>query len=182
MRAAAVILTEARRLERLVADLLDLARLDAHEFSLTPQRVDARAVVGAAVQAFAPAAHEWGVTLLLTRGDPIPADADPERLGQVVGNLVENALKYAASSVTVDTVAMNGHIELRVDDDGPGIAPEERQRVFDRLYTARDTPGRQVGTGIGLAIVHELAGAMGGTATCEPLPTGGTRFRVTLPA
>ena len=181
-RAASVILTEARRLERLVADLLDLARLDAHEFSLTPARVDARAVVGAAVQAFAPAAHDWGVTLLLTRGDPIPTDADPERLGQVVGNLVENALKYAVSSVTVDTVAMNGHIELRVDDDGPGIAPEERERVFDRLYTARDTPGRQVGTGIGLAIVHELAGAMGGNATCEPLPTGGTRFRVTLPA
>lgn len=181
-RAASVILTEARRLERLVADLLDLARLDAHEFSLTPQHVDARAVVGAAVQAFAPAAHDWGVTLLLTRGDPIPASADPERLGQVVGNLVENALKYAKSSVTVDTVAMNGHLEVRVDDDGPGIPPAERQRVFDRLYTARDTPGRQVGTGIGLAIVHELAGAMGGTATCEPLSTGGTRFRVTLPA
>jgi signal transduction histidine kinase len=181
-RAASVILTEARRLERLVADLLDLARLDAHEFSLSPQPVDARAVVGTAVQAFAPAAHDWGVTLLLTRGDPIPAHADPERLGQVVGNLVENALKYAHSSVTVDTVAMNGHVEVRVDDDGPGIAPEERQRVFDRLYTARDTPGRQVGTGIGLAIVHELAGAMGGTATCEPLATGGTRFRVTLPA
>ena len=109
------------------------------------------------------------------------ACTDPERLGQVVGNLVENALKYATSSVTVDTVAMNGHLEVRVDDDGPGIAPEERLRVFDRLYTARDTPGRQVGTGIGLAIVHELAGAMGGTTSCELLAAGGTRFRVTLP-
>jgi signal transduction histidine kinase len=54
--------------------------------------------------------------------------------------------------------------------------------VFQRLYTARDTPGRQVGTGIGLAIVHELAGAMGGDASCEPLAAGGTRFRVTIPA
>ena len=73
-------------------------------------------------------------------------------------------------------------MELHVDDDGPGIAPDERERVFERLYTARGAPSRKVGTGIGLAVVHELAAAMGGVATCEPLAAGGTRFVVRIPA
>lgn len=182
VRAAGVIAAEARRLERLVADLLDLARLDAHEFSLRPQRVDAREVVGATVQGFAPAAQEWGVTLQISAGQSVQADADPERLGQIVANLVENALKYAKSSVLVDVSRRDGQVELRVDDDGPGVDADERARVFERLYTARGTPGRSVGTGIGLAIVRELAGAMGGKAACEPLAAGGTRFVVRIPA
>jgi signal transduction histidine kinase len=181
VRAAGVIATEARRLERLVADLLDLARLDAHEFSLHPRRLDAREIVGATVQGFAPAAHEWGVQLALTNGAPVAADSDPERLGQIVANLVENALKYAKSSVVVNVVRDNGQVLVRVDDDGPGIPQAERERVFERLYTARGEPGRKVGTGIGLAIVHEIA-AMGGRVRCEPLETGGTRFVVELPA
>jgi len=181
-RAAAVIATEARRLERLVADLLDLARLDTHEFSLTRVPVDARAVVHATVQGFAPAAQELGVQLKMTPGAPINANTDPERLAQIVANLVENALKYTATSVVVDVAQRDGHVELRVDDDGPGIPEAVRDRVFDRLYTVRDAPGRKVGTGIGLAIVHELANAMGGAAVCEPLDTGGTRFVVRLPA
>jgi two-component system, OmpR family, sensor kinase len=182
VRAAGVIATEARRLERLVADLLDLARLDAHEFSLHPQRLDAREVVNATVQGFAPAADEWGVQLFVANGAPVSADTDPERLGQIVANLVENALKYAKSSVTVGVARDNGQVLVRVDDDGPGIPQTERERVFERLYTARGEPGRKVGTGIGLAIVHELAGAMGGRARCEPLEAGGTRFVVELPA
>jgi signal transduction histidine kinase len=84
--------------------------------------------------------------------------------------------------VRVDVDRSDGHVELRVDDDGPGIPVADRDRVFQRLYTARQAPGRKVGTGIGLAIVHELAGAMGGAASCEPLDAGGTRFRVTIPA
>jgi len=180
-RAAHVITAEARRLERLVADLLDLARLDAHEFSLTPLPMDARDVVGSTVHGFAPAAKEWGVQLRVTPGEPVPVQADPERLGQIVANLVENALKYAAQVVVVDVASRNGNVEVRVDDDGPGIPVAERARVFERLYTARAPAGRQVGTGIGLAIVRELAGAMGGAASCEPLEGGGTRFVVTLP-
>ena len=180
-RASAVIVAEARRLERLVADLLDLARLDTHEFSLTRVPVDVRATVSATVQAFAPALHELGVQLSVSSGPPINMNTDPERLAQIVANLVENALKYAATSVVVDVSEHDGDVELRVDDDGPGIPEAERGRVFDRLYTVRDSPGRKVGTGIGLAIVHELALAMGGAATCEPLDTGGTRFAVRLP-
>jgi signal transduction histidine kinase len=182
IRAARVVEAEARRLERLVADLLDLARLDAHQFSLTPRPGDARDVVEATVAGFLPTARDYGVALGLAPGDAAPADADPERLGQMVGNLVENALKYAASSVSVDVARADGRIEIHVDDDGPGVPDDDRARVFDRLYTARPVAGRPVGTGIGLAIVHELAHAMGGDAWCESLVPAGTRFVVTIAA
>ena len=180
-RAAEVIGAEARRLERLVADLLDLARLDAHEFSLTPRPVDAAEVVREAVDAFEPAAREIGVELVVDQPAPSRVDADPERLGQVVANLVENALKYARSRVTVGVSSANGTLELRVDDDGPGIDPDDRPRVFDRLYTSRPAPGRKVGTGLGLAIVRELSAAMGGSADVQVLDGQGTRFVVRIP-
>lgn len=179
--AAQVIAAEARRLERLVADLLDLARLNAHEFSLTPQPVDARDVVTEAVDAFRPSADELGVDLRVAADDAVPADADPERLGQIVANLVENALKYAQARVTVGVARTNGVIELHVDDDGPGIDPTDLPRVFDRLYTSRTVPGRRMGTGLGLAIVRELAAAMGGTAEAQRLDGQGTRFVVRIP-
>ena len=182
IRAAHIIDTEARRLERLVADLLDLARLDTHQFSLTPRPVDAREVVETTVAGFRPAAREYGVALQVRDGDPVPADADPERLGQVVANLVENALKYARAVVEVSVARTGAGIEVRVVDDGPGIPVEERDRVFDRLYTARPVAGRPVGTGIGLAIVSELALAMGGHASCDAAAPDGTgaAFVVTL--
>jgi signal transduction histidine kinase len=181
-RAGSIIAAEARRLERLVADLLDLARLDAHQFSLNPQHVDARDVVYDAVAGFVPSARDWGLRLEVVQGDPTPADVDPERLAQITANLVENALKYARSAVRVGVDRRDGRVEVRVDDDGPGIPVADRERVFERLYTTRGAPGRKVGTGIGLAIVHELAGAMGGGAMVQPLEPGGTRFTVTIPA
>jgi two-component system sensor histidine kinase BaeS len=180
-RAAEVIASEARRLERLVADLLDLARLDAHEFSLTPRPVDAAEVVGEAVDAFHPSAREIGVALVLDGASTAPVDTDPERLGQIVANLVENALKYARTKVTVGLASDNGTLELRVDDDGPGIDAADVPHVFDRLYTSRPAPGRKVGTGLGLAIVHELSAAMGGTAAAHTLDGQGTRFLVRIP-
>lgn len=180
-RAAEIIAAEARRLERLVADLLDLARLDAHEFSLAPRPVDAAEVVGEAVEAFLPSARDLGVSLALNAPATAPVDADPERLGQIVANLVENALKYARSQVTVGLSSSNGTVELRIDDDGPGIDAADMPHVFDRLYTSRTAPGRKVGTGLGLAIVHELSAAMGGTAAAHTLDGRGTRFVVTIP-
>ncbi|HEY7135516.1 MAG TPA: HAMP domain-containing sensor histidine kinase [Acidimicrobiia bacterium] len=183
-RAAEIISSEARRLERLVADLLDLARLDAHQFSLTPRPVDAGEVVEAAVLAFEPAATELGLRLAVDARKPIPADADPERLGQIVANLVENALKYATTTIDVGVARIDGQVVIRVRDDGPGLSPEDVPHVFDRLYTSRTVAGRKVGTGLGLAIVRELAAAMGGSAWAEPAEGGGTRFvvRVPLPA
>jgi two-component system, OmpR family, sensor kinase len=203
VRAAEVISSEARRLQRLVADLLDLARLDAHQFSLRPVVVDAREVVSETVAAFGPQAADLGLSLTLSSrsgsspstasspsspagasvsgDDSLPLVADPERLGQIVANLVENALKFASTSVVVALWRTDGYAQITVDDDGPGINPADLPHVFERLYTSRAVPARAVGTGIGLAIVHELAVAMGGSARVEPVDNG-TRFVVALPA
>ena len=113
---------------------------------------------------------------------PAPAHADSQRLAQIIANLVENALKYASARVSVRVTAVGDRIEIQVDDDGPGIAPIDLPHVFERLYTSRTVPGRVVGTGIGLAIVHELASAMGGTTRVEPIDSTGTRFVVSIPA
>jgi two-component system, OmpR family, sensor kinase len=189
-RAASIIGAEARRLERLVADLLDLARLNAREFSLRPRLIDVAEVVGGATEALRPAAAEAGLRLVgPDYGDtpgpggpdsPAPAEVDPERLAQVVANLVENALKYATTAVEV-TVSREGNlVRISVTDDGPGIDAADLPRVFERLYASRRQPGRQVGTGLGLAIVRELVEAMGGTVEATRTPEGGTRLVVTL--
>ncbi|HEU5307474.1 MAG TPA: HAMP domain-containing sensor histidine kinase, partial [Acidimicrobiia bacterium] len=174
IRAAEVISSESRRLERLVADLLDLARLDAHQFSLHPTPVDVHAVVRDAVEAFGPAAADLNLVLGVEPGDPVPAAVDAQRLAQIVANLVENALKFATTRVVVGVRAVGDQVELHVDDDGPGIAPADLPHVFERLYTSRTAPGRTLGTGIGLAIVHELAVAMDGDARVEPIDAEGT--------
>jgi two-component system sensor histidine kinase BaeS len=182
IRAAEVISSESRRLERLVADLLDLARLDAHQFSLHPAPVDVRAVVQDAVEAFGPAAAEIGVGLEMEPGTPVAATADAQRLAQIVANLVENALKFATTRVSVGVQEVGSMVELHVDDDGPGVAPNDLPRVFERLYTSRTVAGRTLGTGIGLAIVRELASAMDGDARVEAIDAVGTRFVVSFPA
>ena len=203
-RAGLIIGAEARRLERLVADLLELARLDAREWVLHPGPVDVAEVARSAAEALEPAAREAGVLLTVAGpggsgvspgngggsgvspgngATPLMAVADPERLAQVVANLVENALKYAASAVEVTTRSgPDGAVEIGVADDGPGIDPEDLPRVFERLYTSRRQPGRKVGTGLGLAIVRELVAAMGGRVSVGPTADGGTRFVVALVA
>jgi two-component system, OmpR family, sensor kinase len=198
-RAATVIGAEARRLERLVRDLLDLSRLDTRQFSLNPHACDAAEVVRDAAAAFAPQAHDLGVALSITGGGALPVELDAERLAQIVANLVENALKYASGRVEVYAAPLHGspaspslaslrpheygdgNIAVVVTDDGPGIPADQLALVFDRLYTVRETPARAVGTGLGLAIVRELAAAMGGRAWAENAPDGGSRFVVSLP-
>jgi signal transduction histidine kinase len=112
----------------------------------------------------------------------LPAQLDADRLAQIIANLVENALKYAATRVVVATGAGAAAIDplwITVSDDGPGIPASEVDRLFERNHTVRAQPGRAVSTGLGLAIVRELARAMGGDATVLPGP-GGARFEVRL--
>jgi two-component system sensor histidine kinase BaeS len=182
--AARVITSEARRLERLVADLLDLARIDARQFSLARRPIDAAETVRTAVDAFRPAATELGITMAVDGPDVLPADTDPDRLAQIIANLLENALKYATANIVVELAPYGtGDLDLRVRDDGPGIDPTDLPQVFDRLYVSRTVPGRSVGTGIGLAIVRELSAAMGGQAWVDPADAvgGGATFVVRLP-
>lgn len=184
-RAAEVIASEARRLERLVKDLLDLARVDARRFTLDPRPVDVSEVVCDTGEGFRPQAEELGLRLDLQPGGPgaVTAWADPDRLAQVIANLVENALKYARGRVLVGVAAAEERAVIWVDDDGPGIPAEDLPKVFDRLFVSSRRPARQVGTGLGLAIVAELVSAMGGTVRAESptLHGGGTRMVVTLP-
>lgn len=183
-RGVAVIQQEAGRLERLVRDLLDLARLEARQFRLELTAVDLADVAARCVAAFAngPTAGEIrlevgpGTARAMVRGDR-------DRLGQIAANLVENALKYAISSVVVDAGASGGLAWLRVSDDGPGIAAQDLPHVFERLYVAADRPVRaESGSGLGLAIVRELAQAMGGDVSAEAGTQRGTTMLVRLPA
>src|SRR3984893_6076828 len=119
-RAAEIIASESRRLERLVGDLLDLSKLDARRFSFDLRRVDLSEVVGDTGEGFRPAADELGLSLAVDTG-PLGATwvtADPERLAQVVANLVENALKYANQRVRVAAALSEGQPVVWVDADG----------------------------------------------------------------
>jgi len=182
--AASIISAEARRLERLVGDLLELAKLDARRFSLDIRATDVREVLADTTEGFRPAADAAGVTLTVLPGDPATADltaaADPDRLAQILANLVENALKYAARSISVGAARTADAVTLWVDDDGPGIPAADLAHVFEPFWTSKRAPARQVGTGLGLAIVAELAAAMGATVQAQGAPARGTRMVVAL--
>ena len=189
-RSAAVVLSEARRLERLVGDLLELAKLEAGSFGLSCTEIDLFEVANSTVEAFQPAAASLGLQIELhaTAGRPtsVLCYADPDRLGQVVANVVENALKYARQRVTVVAgyAARSSEPTLAVEDDGPGIPSADLDNVFKRLYQSSSAASRKLGSGLGLAIVKELVTAMGGKVIAES-PTradGGTRIVVTLSA
>jgi len=180
--AAGIILAESRRLERLVRDLLDLAKLEARQFSLDLVPVDLDELVSDSVDGFRREVEAAGLHLQLARsGHHVAAVADPDRLAQVVANLTENALKYASGSITLAVIGDPQAPRVEVSDDGPGIATEDLPHVFERLYVAGHQPVRkEIGSGLGLAIVRELVDAMGGTVRAEAVPGGGARMVVTL--
>jgi signal transduction histidine kinase len=168
---------EVLRMARLVDDLLLLARLDA---GATPGRAAARVQdvdLAEVVRGLVPD----DVVLDLA---PARVVADPDALARVVRNLLDNALRHATRTVTVTVFGSPGEqVELLVDDDGPGIPPQDRERVFDRFHRLDSPRTRDAGgTGLGLAIVRELVATAGGTVTAEASPAGGARLRVRLPA
>ena len=180
-QAAGVIVQEANRLERLVRDLLDLARLNQHTFTVTPQTVDLAGLADEAVTRHQAEAQRVGVSLVVETARPAPATGDPDRVLQVLSNLIENALRSTPAGGTVTVTAEHGC--LVVADTGPGLAPDELPRAFERFFLyQRHRANRAVGTGLGLAIVKELSEAMGGSVTVESVLGEGTRFVLTLPA
>jgi two-component system OmpR family sensor kinase len=177
--AVKVIRTEAARLERLVADLLNLARLNSQRFDIRPTSVDLTEIARESAARHAARARELGVELRLEHNDRAPAEADPDRVLQAISNLVENALRCTPPGGTVTLTASAG--ELSVEDNGPGIRPEEVPHAFERFFLYRRYNGdRPVGTGLGLAIVRELAVAMGGNVEVTSGATGAT-FTIKLP-
>jgi two-component system OmpR family sensor kinase len=178
--AAETIVAESRRLERLVGDLLDLARMNKAEFSVRREPIDLAEIGREAVRRYESHAEEFGVRLELAGPTEAPALGDGDRVLQIVSNLLENALRLAPAGGRVRIAVTPG--ELRVEDDGPGLAPEELARAFERFYLhSRYGRERPVGTGLGLAIVKELAEGMGGSVAVSSAPGELTVFTVRLP-
>lgn len=183
--ALAVIRTEATRLERLVEDVVDLARLGAREFRLSPVQVDLAQTLRDAVRAGAPRASDAGVSLVADAADGLVVTTDPGRVRQIVENLVENAIRVTPAGGAVRVAGRRdvAGVVVEVSDTGPGIAETDLPHVFERSYLWRVSRGvREVGTGLGLAIVRELATALGGRIEVASRPGEGSTFRLHLPA
>lgn len=181
-RAGEVIGDHAARLDRLVGDLLDLAKLDANRFRLDLRRVDLSVLAGRTAAGLVPEAAQHGVALThWASGSPV-VRADPDRIEQAIGNMIHNAITFADREVQVEIGVDGDRATVSVRDDGPGFAPEDLPHVFDRLYTGAAQPRRaENSSGLGLAIVRDLAAAMGGSVEAANNPGGGACIGLTLP-
>ena len=176
----------ASRLTLLIDDLLLLARLDSGRIELKLQPVTLRTAAQEALDDAALLARARQITLENRVAPEARAEADAERLRQVLSNLIDNGIKYgrAGGHIAVGGRALDGaHVELTVRDDGPGIPAEAKARVFERFYRVDKARSReQGGTGLGLAIVKNVVQAHGGDVRVESAPGAGTEFFITLPA
>ncbi len=173
-----VIEEEAIRLERLVGDVLDLAKLDAHRFTVLEEEVDMRDLCERAYAAFGEVARQRAIDY---RRDFVASPVivtDGDRVLQIISNLLSNAFRWTPEGgrVSLALGADNGAVSVVVSDSGPGISPEERERIF-RPFWSRDGGG----TGLGLAIARELAIALGGRIDLRSEPGLGARFELLLP-
>lgn len=183
--AGRTITGEAIRLQRLVEDLLALARLDADDFTLDLVEADLTDLVRSAATAWAPRCAAAGV---LFRSDvppgPVLARTDPVRLRQVVDGLAENALRVTPTGrpLVLELTATADRAVLQVRDGGPGLTDDDLAVAFDRsAMAARYRGRRRVGVGIGLSLIGRLVDRLGGTVSAAHAPEGGARFTVTLP-
>ena len=179
-----IIARHSERMERLVSDLLRLARLDARQEALDLASCDVQqlfnTVIGDVAQT-AEAKHQQITTAVDGAGSRITAD--PAKLHDVLRNLVENAVHYSPdnAAIRLEATQQNGVVRISVSDSGPGIPPEDLSRVFERFYRVDKSRARPGGTGLGLAIVKHLIELHGGQAVAENRPEGGARFVITLP-
>jgi signal transduction histidine kinase len=175
----AVIEEEAMRLERLVGDVLDLAKLDAHRFTVLHEEVDMEQLCERAYVAFGEVARQRAIDYRREfRAHPVIV-TDGDRVLQIISNLLANAFRWTPEGghVKLELSAENGSVSVVVADTGPGIEVDERERIF-RPFWSRDGGG----TGLGLAIASELAFALGGRIELHSAPGLGSRFELVLPA
>jgi two-component system phosphate regulon sensor histidine kinase PhoR len=179
-----IIARHSARMERLVTDLLRLARLDARQEALDLASCDMQQLFNTVVGDVAPTV-ESKRQHITTAVDPAAGriTADPAKLHDVLRNLVENAVHYSpeAAAIRLEATRENGAVRISVSDSGPGIPPDDLSRVFERFYRVDKSRSRPGGTGLGLAIVKHLIELHGGQARAENQPDGGARFVITLP-
>jgi signal transduction histidine kinase len=182
-----VLASETRRMHRLVEDLSTVSRAEERQLELRLTRTAPGTIVDAAVQAALPRFTEKGVALVSAVEPGLPdVEVDPDRLGEVLANLLDNALRHTPVGGRVEAGARRraNEIEISVVDTGDGIAPEHLERVFERFFRTDGARSRATGgSGIGLAIARAIVQSLGGeiTATSEG-PDHGARFAVLLPA
>src|SRR5688572_5794329 len=179
-----IIARHTTRMERLVKDLLRLARLDARQEVLEMARCDVRQIFSGVIADLSPTIEAKGQRVAIeVPQDAIQVDGDPAKLHDIVRNLVENAVNYSpdGADVTLAASRVNGQYRITVADSGPGIPQEDVTRVFERFYRVDKSRSRPGGTGLGLAIVKHLVELHGGEARAENAPAGGAVFTVTLP-
>ncbi|MDQ1712611.1 MAG: hypothetical protein QOE45_2061 [Frankiaceae bacterium] len=172
---------DADRVTRLLADLLDVSRIDAGRLELHRQVVDLERVVRKAFAGRVASGEPESRFVLDVSGEAPEMWLDPDKVEQIVGNLVENALKYGAGTVTVALDNTPSGAEVVVSDEGEGIPDELLARVFTKFWRRGDG-GRRSGTGLGLFITKGLVEAHGGDITVGRAASGGAEFRFTLPA
>jgi signal transduction histidine kinase len=172
---------ETRLLTRLVDDLHDLALADAGQLRIERQPVDLAALVRAAAAQFAPLAEAKDVRLRADAPAPALALGDPDRLAQILRNLLSNALRHtsAGGEIALRAAGAADVAHVEVSDTGSGIAPEDLPHVFDRFYRG---DRRARGAGLGLAIARQLARAHGGDLTVASRPGAGPTFTLSVPA
>jgi signal transduction histidine kinase len=174
-----VIAREGARLERLVGDVLDLAKLEAHRFTVHTEEVDMERLCDQAYNAFGEEARRRSIDYAKRFEAQPTIVSDGDRVLQIISNLLSNAFRWTPDGGRVDLelTALNGQVAVAVADNGPGVAVEEQQRIF-RPFWSRDDSG----TGLGLAIAHELAAALGGSIELDSRLGEGSSFKLVLPA
>jgi two-component system sensor histidine kinase BaeS len=173
-----VVEAEARRLERLVGDILDLAKLDAHRFTVLTEEVDMEQLVDRAYQTFTEQARLRSIEYSVGVGAKPVIVSDGDRVLQIVDNLLSNAFRATPDGgrVRLELAQANGSVHVAVEDNGPGIPPEQRERLFRPFVSDAG------GTGLGLTIARELSTALGGRIELESEVGRGSRFELVLPA
>ena len=179
-----IALRNARRLLRLVNQILDVAKLEAGAMHLTPRPLDLAPFTRGVVAAFAPVAERKGIRLTTVAPDALAGAFDADAVEKIMTNLVSNAIKFTSSGGTVEVVLARDGDSARivVRDSGPGIPPDQLPHVFERFYQVDESTTRaHLGTGIGLSLVKELVELHGGRVTVES-GSAGTTFTATIPS
>jgi light-regulated signal transduction histidine kinase (bacteriophytochrome) len=174
------ILRSVGLMSTLIADLLDMAKIDAGHLDLRKQPETSRALIDDVLSILEPLANAKQITIEKELTEAPPVNADRDRIFYVLSNIIGNAIKYTpeGGTITLRTERRRGELLIIVDDTGPGIPPEELAQVFDRYRRGR---GSQEGAGLGLYIAKGIVLAHGGTIWAEAAAGGGSRFCLTLP-
>jgi signal transduction histidine kinase len=183
-RSLVIIDQEARRLTHLVENLLHFSRSERQTAQIDAAPEHIAPLIRSAVEKFEPLAAARRVTVRTVLDERLVAVVDPGALHQMLLNLLDNAVKYGpdGQTVTITLEGWGGYLRIKVDDLGPGVPVEARERVWDRFWRLRRDRGSSVaGTGIGLAVVKELASLHRGRVWCDEAEAGGARFVIELP-